>query len=206
MRLMRLSVTCAAIFLTTLLLRHSPAQACSCLSQTPEQAFESAGAVFEGRVLETQMEQGRPEGSLPRVRVRFGVVQSWKGVKSEQLWAITPSAREACGYDFQVGRSYLVYASSGGSEMTVSSCGHTKPIAEAQTELKSLGMGAVTVNPEPTAEEKKVYADPAAPRPRPAGCASCRVGAIHQDPLPAWQIWTAAAAFALFLRRKRNRG
>ena len=47
----------------------------------------------------------------------------------------------ACGYHFEEGREYLVYAYTGKQGLEVDSCGATKPLSEADANLAALGDG-----------------------------------------------------------------
>ena len=82
------------------------AYACSCIPSNPQQSFESAQAVFAGRVIDVI--QPNPDSE---VQVRFEVSRIWKGQKRPQIVVMTSSSSASCGYSFQAGEQYLVYAS-----------------------------------------------------------------------------------------------
>jgi len=179
------------------------ARACSCATQTREQAFESAAAVFEGRVIEITRSKARPDGGPPRVRVTLLVVRAWKGVQTERMTVLTAGDEAACGFGFREGESYLVYAQKGGSLPGVSLCSRTRPMAEAGEDIDAMGIGEVPVQPSASREEKRAFSPDAVPEPRPAGCASCAV-ASSRSGTAAWTMGFVVAFGLAMRRRKRN--
>jgi hypothetical protein len=175
-------------------LRSASAQACSCVTQTREQAFESAAAVFEGRVTEITRSKPDAENGSGRLLVSMLVVRAWKGVEVERVTVLTAGDGAACGYGFRQGESYLVYAYQGGAQPKVSLCSRTRPVAEAGEDLDALGMGVVPVQPVPTKEEKRAFSPDALPGPRPAGCASCAVSSAKPQ-----QAWISSLLLVLWL-------
>lgn len=71
------------------------------------------------------------------------VERTWKEVESEQVTVFTPAGDHACGYNFEVGQSYLVYASStNDGELWTNHCTRTQRIAaDIDNDLKFLGKG-----------------------------------------------------------------
>jgi hypothetical protein len=191
------------LFLLVLSVAFQPdrARACSCATQTREQAFKSAAAVFEGRVVEITRSKARPDGGRPRLQVTLLVVRAWKGVKSERMTVLTAGDEAACGFGFQQGESYLVYAQKGGSLPGVSLCSRTRPMAEAGEDIDAMGIGVVPVQPAATSEEKRAFTPDAAPEPRPAGCASCVVASSRSGTA----AWTMGLLVALWLGVRRRR-
>lgn len=114
----------------------SLAIACSCLPRTPQQTFESSQAVFAGQVVQVNQPGNREE-----VRVSFKVSRVWKGNLTPQLQVGTSSSSASCGYNFQKGEEYLVYASSEESKLKTGLCSGTKPLSTAQADLAALGEG-----------------------------------------------------------------
>jgi hypothetical protein len=184
---------------------HAKAYACSCQIAPREKDFEASAAVFEGQVTaitSNKEASGRP-GEI--ARVRLNVIQSWKGLQTEQVTVLTPASASECGYSFQMGKSYLIYAAATkGEEFAVSSCSRTRDIADAQDDIRAMGTGVVTVDPKLTPEEKKAYSTPVSSRQKPAGCASCQVGAGGGSyPRTIFVIWLAAGVSGgRFLRRR----
>jgi hypothetical protein len=72
--------------------------------------------------------------------VRFSVVTAWRGVDTREVTVSTHRSSAMCGYPFQEGEEYLVYA-RGGEGLTVSLCSRTAPLADAGEDLAALGAG-----------------------------------------------------------------
>jgi hypothetical protein len=181
-----------------------PAHACKCAEPpSARDALASAGAVFEGRV-----EKLTPAGN--DLVVEFSVTQGWKNAATERLRLRTPLASAACGYPFNAGESYLVYADAGaGDGLRVSHCSRTRLAAEGEPDVAELGLGVVPFSPSPHPLAKQTEGPLGAQQKKPAagGCASCSVGAQHGAPGSlawaclglAWATWTRT-------RARRHRG
>ncbi|MFI5306821.1 MAG: hypothetical protein ACHQ53_05690 [Polyangiales bacterium] len=144
----------------------SKAAACECPSLTPLEAYEQADAVFEGRVIEVAQARGDVEGVH---RVRLSVVRAWKGVRDETVELL---AAPACGSELTANESYFVYASAQGGKLALGECSRTRPMPQADEDLRALGMGVTTFDPKAGGH---VPAASSAKREPPArgGCASC---------------------------------
>lgn len=84
--------------------------ACSCLmdnekseSKKVKAAYKKTAAVFYGEVLEVF----RQTDSLT---VKFKVETVWKGVVTKEVTVRTGENSAMCGFNFEVGKKYLVYA------------------------------------------------------------------------------------------------
>ena len=163
---------------------HTPARACKCAPLTPKDAYAQADAVFEGRVVEIQID-GSAKDSQPRLRVRFRTVRAWKGVRSEIVEVVTPSESAACGYSFERDTSYFVYSTEQDGILVATSCGRSRKMSEADDDLREHGMGATPIEVR-TPPRAAPSAAPAA-KERRGGCASCSVqgGAESGTALPA---------------------
>jgi hypothetical protein len=168
----------------------APAQACSCLRQSVQDALRSSSAVFEGHVLESTVDGGV-------VRVRLEVSRQWKGVHTETLSVTTAGNSAACGVAFAEGETYLVYANKNADDTTVSLCSRTTPIAQAEEDLVTLGIGSVTVEPKPLPEKEK----PAQLPPGSGGCAGCAIGGTDSN---VGALWVLLAL--VWVRGGRSRG
>ena len=95
-----------------LLATPQPVRACSCVVFTPPEQLEMASTVFHGRV--TAMEPFTPAANSPKpwldTAVQFEVDTVWKGAVAENIVIAVVGANEACGFEFDVGEEYLVYA------------------------------------------------------------------------------------------------
>ncbi len=115
------------------LLGADAALACSCAPlPEPQQARDQAAAVFTGTVLGITQ-----EGNLRLVRLR--VEESWKGVRCGEVTVTTGLGDADCGYAFQEGQSYLIYADKQQGKLSTNICTRTKPTAEAGEDLAALG-------------------------------------------------------------------
>lgn len=120
-----------------LLLVPSRADACSCVAGLPIcQTFWQADAVFAGEVLSIDP---LPEGADPgfsRKRVRFRVQQTWRGEVEGEVEIRTGAGGGDCGYRFEKGETYLVYAQEHGGLLSTSICSRTKKLGTAREDLQ----------------------------------------------------------------------
>ncbi|HKK71163.1 MAG TPA: hypothetical protein VKA86_08085 [Candidatus Krumholzibacteria bacterium] len=121
-----------------LLLVTSPeAIACTCGDPLdPEPAFDSSDAVFEATVQAVRVAGTEREVDLI-------VTRSWKGVQTRSVVVWTFASEALCGYPFQIGVAYLVYAADtsgrgGESRWSTSVCRRTRPMTEAAEDLAFL--------------------------------------------------------------------
>lgn len=126
--------------------------ACSCpgMPYPPEQAFESSRAVFSGTIISKATEGGSSVGNgyavFPHSRVQIQVLESWKGIDSNTVTITTGISDDTCGFDFQEGEKYLIYAHDDtqyGTEFTTGLCQRTKLLANAQEDLAFLDASTV---------------------------------------------------------------
>lgn len=112
-----------------------------------EEAFDSSAAVFSGKVADIQ--KVTLEDERNKRLVFFEVDRYWKVPNEndyEELIVFTEIDHGACGYDFETGKSYLVYAIMSWPEdgsLTTSIGTRTQPLDTAQEDLDLLGEGAV---------------------------------------------------------------
>jgi hypothetical protein len=110
------------------------AEACSCIGPQPAcSAFWDDGAVFAGRVLGIDR---ATTGDRP-VRVRFAVLEAFKGVTTAEVEVVTGSGGGDCGYSFAVGASYFVYAyrSPSSRDFSTGICSRTRALSAAAEDL-----------------------------------------------------------------------
>lgn len=111
------------------------ALACSCApAPAPAEARDQADAVFTGTVVEIT-----PDRSGNYSVVRFQVQQVWKGTRCREVTVTTGLSDLNCGYAFQTGQTYLVYAYSEKGKLNTNMCSRTKPVSEAGEDLSALG-------------------------------------------------------------------
>lgn len=114
---------------------------CDCFPPPfPLPARDAAAAVFVGEVVSVRdsvLSFGKDWGALARI-VRFSVRASWKGVEADTVTVATTSS---CGYEFEAGKPYLVYATRRGERrpLETSICHRTAPEDRAADDLRALG-------------------------------------------------------------------
>lgn len=134
--------------------------ACTCVpppreAKTPRDIArwhaERSDAIFEGTVqsveLKWQLLQARV-GSLiscdfdddaPALQVTFNVSRSYKGASKRTLVLTTGLGGGDCGFGFQIGQQYLVYAYRGGTgQLSSGICSGTAPLRESQSDISFL--------------------------------------------------------------------
>ena len=160
----------AAAAVVALVADAADAGACSCLPPPPPaEAFAGAGAVFTGTVeIIDDPSARRGDGkfsSASPVFVRFGVDLAFKGVHGAQAVVRTARSSASCGYSFDVGGRYLVYATAAaGGELGVSLCSRTRPVDRAAEDLAALEqLTGVGDGDEPADPAEPPTAEPAAP-------------------------------------------
>lgn len=170
------------------------AHACSCAGpagspeRVAEQALSGSSAVFSGKVVDIDWPL-LPISSAAPETVIFRVSEVWKGPERATLEVKTAVSDVSCGYPFDAGESYLVYAHDDGGDGDVTSaslCSSTKPLSEAGADLEALGPGA---------------APPGGPSPVGFGL----VSALPFLDRAAW-VAAGAAALAALVVLKRARG
>jgi hypothetical protein len=123
----------------------SEAFACSCMmSGPPCQAAWTADVVFAGTVASMSPIDDESLGApYQSMLVKFNVERGFVNATAGPVEIVTGMS-SSCGYSFKAGGKYLVYASkTESSRLTTSICSRTRPIAEAQEDLRYLTtMGA----------------------------------------------------------------
>lgn len=121
--------------------------ACSCLQmqgateeQLIEMDIEGAAAVFAGKVSTVQ---ANALGGYNPVRVSFTVSEVWKGDLSSNAIIFTGLGDSDCGYDFQIGQEYLVYARDVRGVLNSGICYRTTLLSSAAADLSILGEGTI---------------------------------------------------------------
>jgi hypothetical protein len=128
----------ALVALGLLALLPDCASACSCAilgsqQEMAKQALSNSAAVFSGEVADVE-KQGRT------ATVTLRVSEVWKGPEQGTLEVATSSQESACGYPFEEGQEYLVYA-YGKRGLKVDLCSQTKPLSKAGASLQVLEDG-----------------------------------------------------------------
>jgi 5-hydroxyisourate hydrolase-like protein (transthyretin family) len=114
--------------------------ACSCITGAPIcETFWKTSVVFAGEVLEIR-DAPEPIGEalFGRRVVRFRVEKSWRGEVAGEVQVRTGTGGGDCGYNFERGVTYLVYANVREGRLSTGICNRTKPLAEAGEDLAYL--------------------------------------------------------------------
>jgi hypothetical protein len=148
MRVPRLLIVTSALLSLVIAFPHE-AWACSCEGGGPPcQSVFQVDAIFAGTVRgvaalpDDDLPPLRPgESRIPRqLRVDFVDVQGYRAVQGTSISVLTPGSGASCGYAFKQGQRYLVYAmrQANGTELVTGICSRTRPIAEADEDLRFL--------------------------------------------------------------------
>lgn len=125
---------------------------CSCIVSGEERSLDSsvssalqrADIVFMGKVISSRIVEDNPMGT--RHEYTLTVAEQWKGTEATHIQVVTGEGGGDCGFAFQLGERYLVYATLGeaGSEyegfVYTSRCTRTKSLRheEIRPELGTL--------------------------------------------------------------------
>jgi hypothetical protein len=144
-----------------------PALACFCMPPpTPQEGVHSSDAVFSGRVVGITMPQLNPAtGGYSPALAQFQAASVWKGSVGPHVTVAFSPSTASCGYNFQAGNDYLVYARSyvdgpvlsilgnyfqlpiGERKLTTGICTRTQVLSRAQQDLAVLGQGNPPAQP-----------------------------------------------------------
>ncbi len=105
------------VSILVLLFAYNLVSACSCSQPTEVgkiNAVKNAQIIFSGKVISIVPAENYQN------RVKFHVLKSWKGVDTNEIVITTASESSACGVNFRVGETRLVYSFS--NPPSTSSC------------------------------------------------------------------------------------
>lgn len=103
--------------------------ACSCMANLKplktqvKEAYSEATAIFSGEVTDIT---ANDEWS---VIVKIKVAKSWKGKFQGEITIKTSKDSAMCGYHFEIGEKYLVYAYGSKNELSAHLCSRTAPLS-----------------------------------------------------------------------------
>src|SRR6266581_1125351 len=153
----RIGLIAAAFSLSTL-----PAQACSCAGGNPGSCEVPVGDIIvRATVVSKEINQTQPPFARPpssgvppsadrragpilqpepwgRVKVTLSVSERFRGAAGDSLVVNTELGTEACGYPFEVGHEYLVFAYENQGKVTVTTCSGTQPSKMAVARIEQL--------------------------------------------------------------------
>ena len=166
------------------------AYACSCAVApgSPAEELAQADGVFAG--VATSVKAHRKLFILPSsadpVTVEFEVSHVWKGPQQETITVSTVRSESSCGYEFQEGERYIVYARNGETGL----CSRTMPTWRAFADFKEL---------EAPWEPERIRVFTAVPD-RGGGCIPFAATSVNGPELGALAL--LAGAVALGIRRR----
>jgi hypothetical protein len=114
--------------------------------EVARRALAYSSAVFAGEVVSITKGEPTPRSDT----ISFRVSEVWKGPEQDTL-EVTSSTNDgiSCGFPFEEGQEYLVYAHGQEQSLKNPDCGQTTPLSEANADLEALdyetlgGSGAV---------------------------------------------------------------
>lgn len=125
--------------------------ACSCIQPpAPRDALASSDAVFAGRVVGIFDGNLNPiRSSADPIRATFQINTVWKGAASPTLVVTSARNGASCGFHFEQGREYLIYAYAQNGELHTDICTRSAELNNAQADLAALGAGQTIANVAP---------------------------------------------------------
>lgn len=106
--------------------------ACSCapsigpVKAQVKEAFKKSTAIFSGEVISIA------PTSEHQVTVTMRVGKSWKGKLAKEITITTAANSAMCGYGFEAGKTYLVYAFGANDSLMTTICSRTKLSSNTQ--------------------------------------------------------------------------
>jgi len=136
-----------AVVVTGILIMPGSAHACSCVPPGSQQEeLAESDAVFSGMVTSVTND----------ATATFDVKRVWKGAVTGQDTVKTPENSAMCGFGFQEGKSYVVYASENDDgEWHTTICTRTTSLDNARTDIEELGDARDPANDTSTAQKIK---------------------------------------------------
>lgn len=135
-----------------LLFSYNLVLACSCLEPTDAkktEAIKSASVIFYGKVISVTPTENY------QIKAKFHVLRSWKGLEKNEIDVTTPSESSACGVNFTVGQTHLIYSYS--NPASTSSC--SMLLVDEKLLRETLGEGKTFENmPPPQPETEGFFA------------------------------------------------
>ena len=126
-RFVRVAMVVAVVSAAVLPWNARPAAACSCVSGSLDaDNLSYADTVFSGTVREVEEWDQRNSSAVP-IDVVLSADRVWRGEVTSPTTVRTSPSGASCGYTFQIGTRYLVYARGD----AVSYCSPTQPFSEA---------------------------------------------------------------------------
>jgi hypothetical protein len=151
-----------ALFFATILLAPTCSYACSCIGPNPVcSEYWRSPVVFRGKVVErtllshTETTVRNLDGSTSTIhspgfyRVRFSVLEAFRGELQEEITILTNEQSSACGFPFEEAGEYVVFAFSkeGSGELWTSKCSLTHKLQAGKEDADLTWMRALRSAP-----------------------------------------------------------
>ena len=135
-------VMLSVIFTSLYTIQPKIGYACSCAGpNTVQQELQKKTAVFTGKAVSVKVNEGLFRSSADPVQVTLEVDQVWKGQVGKKQIVYTARDGASCGFKFESGHEYVVYAYSNNDRLETNMCDRTKLLASAAEDLNLLGEG-----------------------------------------------------------------
>ncbi len=99
---------------------------------TPRDELARSDSVFSGRVVEFEIKDNS------EVHIIFCVDNIWKGPKGSKYRIRTCPRSNCCGFNFEVGKTYMVYSYTFFDKFWTSTCTRTAEILDGQSDINLL--------------------------------------------------------------------
>lgn len=110
------------------------AYACSCMPfDSYTAALEDSSHVLDATVVH------KKEHKDMQINVTLEVAAKWKGEAKQSMNVLTAAYSDSCGYEFEIGKRYAVFANEHEGKLTVSLCSATSLIADDSPIFEELG-------------------------------------------------------------------
>ncbi len=104
--------------------------ACECtIRPTVLEAYQQSPRIFTARIEDRSFKENK-------FHYRIKLIRSWKG-ESGKAFDLTVNSGKGCGYNLEIGKTYLIYTDTGGED-SVSICGRTAILSGAQADISAL--------------------------------------------------------------------
>lgn len=123
------------VFMALIAAGGGEALACSCRPyESTEHAFRQADVVFVGRVANLTSFDVESQTST---RAELTVRKIWKG-EGREITVLTAGSTAACGFPFEKGQQYLIFAYDTGENVSTNLCSGSKNLSQAGHEIMDL--------------------------------------------------------------------
>ncbi|HYZ92027.1 MAG TPA: hypothetical protein VFA34_06480 [Actinomycetota bacterium] len=154
----------------------SPCLACSCVQQTDQQHYQRAAVVFVGKAIERHdPSEGDYQSSADPIHWTFDVESTQKGTTTRKQIVSSSRDEASCGFTFEIGKRYQVFASKTNGELRTSLCDGTREVNGGQGPYYPPAPSTpppATPSPAPTVAPTPVPTPTASPTPTPSPTAS----------------------------------